>query len=559
MFKELYKVFYLESQNIKLLKTSKIKKILFTILPAVFIFFVFYGILGDVLNSASDFSEAFPGLNIPTLILQVGMTLSLLFCLITSFTFIFTIFYYDKNLENYLVFPITQKIFIRAKFLVVLRQVIQTLAIIYLPFVFSYIYLTIGNPNIMGIITLIVYIPVISIFMMSVCGLILSILMYFVNKIKNKAVARAIVIGLFATIMVGAYLVYLYTTMSLSMSEPGSEAVVIGDIVNSISNNLLFKAMVYLPNLFVHLVNFELIDFIIGFIPLVLIVIVSFFVFERLFFKGALGFNEVGSIFSKRGTKIKASKQSSVLKLSVLKEKNDILKTGVYAFNTIFGTVFMTVIFIVMMVYVVFFAIPDEGIYVVRNGMTEHISLSVYSLIVIGYAAFMTISNVGCATAFSREAKNLDAIRTLPINPTTIFTGKIIFHALVTLVCEVVLVVFLTLLLGLNPLFILAAIPLLALVIFTTSYTSSLVDVMFPSLDWESEAIIIKKSRSALVGVLVSFLLIFIIFGTNALLLAKFMISVDITLIINIVFFSLLLALEIYLYNKLVNKKIKLY
>ena len=204
-----------------------------------------------------------------------------------------------------------------------------------------------------------------------------------------------------------------------------------------------------------------------------------------------------------------------------------------------------------MMAYNGFFGQQDlSSIY----SFIEMIDLEIVILITIIVSTVFSFFNVGAATIFSREAKSLDILNSLPISKSKAIYGKLLFHGLIELLTLLFFFLPIMIYLNVSIINILMVIPVLALVVFTTLFIPAIIDLNFPNLDWESETAVVKTSRSIIISMIVNVILIASIIGFAYLMFFKLNVNYKIIAYIFLILYIAFLFILFKWYNKSIEK-----
>ncbi len=544
MIKILFNVFKRDQKSIKYIKMSKAKKILLSLVVCALILFALSSMLMPIVLNADKIKETL-FLDAGIISLIIGLYVSFIVALISSIGFLFSSCYLDKNLNNYLFLPIKRREFVIAKLMMIYYNVIAITALIFLPFALLYLY--ISKITIFGILTIIVYFFTMPILTIALSTLLLGTLLYFVNKVRNKKLAKTIIY----TISIGFMLaIYLYFIFMISMSPEDDPITLYLNAMSIIDKISLFFTY---PNWAYSLLLSEDLIALVKMIGLSIVGIVSFLYFEKIYFKGAIGFNESSGLRKKRNNKKNDVKNHSITVWFFLKEAKEILKTGSYFFNTIFGNILIVVVYLAMISYAYFFqGLAQDSEFM--NELISMVNIEMIILITIVIGTFFTIFNNGAATVFSREAKSLDIISSLPISKRQAFFGKVLFHELVEFLTLSIFMIPPMIVLEIPILYIIVSVLIMILVVLSTNFIPIIIDLNFPNLDWESETAVVKSSRSIWISMIAHFILNAIVLGSGAFLLLVLKLDYKLVVYVAIVFYLVLFALLIAVYSKSVDR-----
>lgn len=523
-----------------MLKWSKAKRMLFSIGIIALVIGVFSAILSPFIFNASEIEKAIP-INIGNAVLMAGFYMSFILAIISSFGFLYSSGYLDKNIDNYIVLPINRRAFVLSKLIFVYYNVMTLIGLICVPFII--IYLFFSSITINGIISIIIYFITMPILVISIVAAILGTLLYFINKVKNKALARNILYAAFFLVAFGTYMVFV---LSMTMSGDEDPLVMISSIISLVDKVSIFF---FYPGWASDILNGAAYLNILYMIITIMSCGILLLYFEKVYLKGAIGFNEGGKISRRKKRKISNLPMYSPTRWFFIREAKEITKTGTYFFNTIFGNVIIVVVYLGMMGYSYFTNdMPQE----VLDFIDTNLDVNMIIIITIVVGTFFAVFNNGAATVFSRDAKVIDFINTLPINQSRTFFGKVLFHSLIEFFTLFIFMIIPMLVLQIKVGFIIVAILVMIIIVAGTIFIPVCVDLAFPTLDWESETTVVKRGRSIWINMIATLILNAVVFGLGALLF--FVVKIDYTIIsyIAIGFYILLFVVLLSIYRKLV-------
>lgn len=541
MIRILFEIFRKDQKSIKYIRMPKTKKFLFKLGILSIILFSMFSIISPLIYNADQIRQAIT-IDVGIIALIVSLYISFIVAIIYSIGFLFSSMYLDKNLENYLYLPINRRDFIVAKLLMIYYNVSLISLLIISPFVIFYLYFS--NISFIILITLIIYLITMPIVTIALSAILVGTVIYFVNKLKNKKLAMGIVYGLSTLLMIFAYLFFV-----LKMTTVPEDDYVA--LYNALLSSIETISIVFTyPNLANDIILNSNYVSIFKMIIIVIVGLLFIFYFEKIYFKSSIGFNENTSSKRKKARN-KLIKNYSLIRWFFIKEAKEIFKTGVYFFNTVFSNIFIVVLFLVMMAYNGFFGQQDlSSIY----SFIEMIDLEIVILITIIVSTVFSFFNVGAATIFSREAKSLDILNSLPISKSKAIYGKLLFHGLIELLTLLFFFLPIMIYLNVSIINILMVIPVLALVVFTTLFIPAIIDLNFPNLDWESETAVVKTSRSIIISMIVNVILIASIIGFAYLMFFKLNVNYKIIAYIFLILYIAFLFILFKWYNKSIEK-----
>lgn len=542
MIKQLCRVFYRELQSIKYLKRSKLQKILINVASVFGIVAIFCAVLSPLLVHAQDIVKVIP-INISYLTMGIGMIIVSLLSLISSFGFLYSSGYLDKNLENYVYMPIKARDFVLAKFAVTYSSVAMLVALAMLPI--TIISIAFGGFDILLIFSAILFTATIPLITNYIALVLVGTVMVFLNKLSNKTLARNVLYGLFFALLLSINFI-----ISFSMSSVGEDPAALVTTIATLMNSV--KHILFYPTWAMEIFTLHNYINILWMISACLVGAVSLLYFEKVYYKGAIGF--AADYYKSKNKKYSDSqvKQRGMKSWFFYLEAKQIFKTSSYFFNTIFSNILIVVIYLGMMGFA-YFSADKDALEVV--GFIKNIA-DIYTVFLIGVcvSCFMATFNTGAATTYSREAYNLEAYKSMPIDMKSAYVGKVAFHFIIEYLTSFIFMVVPLMILGFGIEYILVMMLAVLLVSLAYIFIPINADFRFPTLEWESDVMVVKGSKSIWVSMITNLILSIIIIGS--IIIALFVLNLDhklICAVATVVLVAMFVILYTY-YKKLINK-----
>lgn len=208
-------------------------------------------------------------------------------------------------------------------------------------------------------------------------------------------------------------------------------------------------------------------------------------------------------------------KKTSITKTMLEQEIGKYLNSNVYVLNTLFGGVILIILSVMFLVIGEGF-LSSKLITLSNNNPFVETIVNNIPFLVIALGTLVISTMAISASSISFEGKNLWIIKVNPISYKKVFISKALCNYLVCLVCIVIS----TLFFGTRFIIdhqttgiILACAYFLITNLFALliSFSGLFVNLIFPKLDWQSEAEVIKQSLSCGIGLLVNMALAFIV------------------------------------------------
>lgn len=212
---------------------------------------------------------------------------------------------------------------------------------------------------------------------------------------------------------------------------------------------------------------------------------------DKLYLKGVVGLSQSSVKARKaRAAEFRIKKRSAAASIA-LKDWRLLCRTPAYSLNCLLGA------FLVPLILVVTFAFTLRGVAIPRNNILV-ISLGVLSM------TFVSMTNMVSPTAVSRDGKDADLARLIPVRPETQILGKLIPGLGLSFAALIVTAVPVCILFRPDP-FTAAAVCVLSAVDLAASNMFGLFfDISFPKLDWDDETIAVKQNPNVNIQLLVT-------------------------------------------------------
>ena len=168
--------------------------------------------------------------------------------------------------------------------------------------------------------------------------------------------------------------------------------------------------------------------------------------------------------------------------------------------------------------------------------------LSIFIFVLISFAAFMTsITN----SVISLEGKNINILKSLPINTKTILMSKVYAALLITTIPIIIgdIILFIRFRLSIIEMLLLLAFSIL--IPLVSHFIGLIMNLKYPKLDFENSSEVVKQSTSSFLSVLIGMLLLL----GSVLLISKLIELVNpVTLLLIFLGAYLLIVIILYLY-----------
>lgn len=474
----LLKTHFANSYNLKkLTQVNKKRMVLYGILAAYVIFSLFITFFGYA-KGAADFLKQYNMMPYMLTLFFIGSLFS---------TFMFTVYNAKSSMFNsndndlLLSMPIKSSTVLASRLIYIMIWNLLTSLFVMVPAFVVYamnVDVTFAY-YIYALITLLL-IPVIPTILASIVGYVIA---YFTAKSNIK--------NWFEIILSFAFIFGIYYLM-------GNINNILNYLVNNVSNFDQILKWAFYP---VYLIN-EIFNQnnVLSFIIYILLNVGLFIIFTYILsikFKKIIA--KLQEDRSKSNYVMTGLKTSSVDKVLFIKEVKRFLSSPIYVFNTSTGILILLVGAIATVFYDADQILGAMGV----SGFTD-----IY-MFLIPFILFVVFLSCTTSASISLEGKNYWILKTLPVHPSKVFKGKIYLNlALVLPVTFIALIItYFTLKLKLIELIILMLIALIGSLV--SSQFGLLVNLKFPKMDAVNDTVVVKRSASVMICVLVPMAIIF--------------------------------------------------
>ena len=243
----------------------------------------------------------------------------------------------------------------------------------------------------------------------------------------------------------------------------------------------------------------------------IVILTVGIFILSKFYFKINSSYKEVTTVQNK---KIKKGElkfvQNNPVRSLIKKEITTFFKTPVFIINAGFGLVLFVLLAIGMCfkfdsLYQSMFVSSGSEIAITKEQILSHMSLIIF--VAVAFASFMTsITN----SVISLEGKNINILKSLPIEPIKILMSKVYAALVITtppLLIGTIVMLFKFKVNILESILILALTILIPLV---SHFIGIIVNLKFPKLNYDNSAEVVKQSTSSFISVMIGMILLII-------------------------------------------------
>ncbi len=241
------------------------------------------------------------------------------------------------------------------------------------------------------------------------------------------------------------------------------------------------------------------------------------FVADKIYYAGSMAQLEAAARTRKVKITSDTARQRGVVWALFMREWKIILRTPVYALNSLIMLIMGPLMLLLPMLMQGMTTDPEmrEILSLLNNAADSRIVL----LVLAALSLALGVINTGAMTSFSREGKLFYLLRVIPVSPRKQVLGKFLFGYSSTLLCVVLMCTVAVLMLGISPLLALGTVLFSAVVAVCPLALSMLPDTIKPKLSWNSETEAIKQNMNAILGMLIAWGVLFVM-GVGAYFLA---------------------------------------
>ena len=438
---------------------------------------------------------------------QPGMSIFLLFSgvslylLLMSLLMIPSIYYFSKDIERYLILPITTREFMSARFLNTLYNLYLTLSIVYIPFLIAYtLIMGISVPFTITYLIAGIFLPLIPMML----ALIITVLLFnFIPFFKNKNLFTYVTSGLTIGVVLWINMASMNADPDVMMSSI-LEGLVSGQ--NSLLN-IVTSALPYLTFFVEGVVNSNILYLLIGSVISVLFVGLGIILIQNFYLKSALSVQEEGSSSKKLSTQamVKKSRTAHVIPALMKYDFKNIIRTPMFAMNY-----FVMILLVpVMLIFPLFSNDLSAQLPLIQLiiqdilNSTPFLEILMYALFGSYLVAFLFGSmGMMASTAISREGKAMEQFKIMPIKMITIVNAKLLLTTICLMIPLAIVIIVLGIALKINPFIIIVSLIAATIGNFCANIFNITLDVWRPKLDWSNEQEAVKSNFLSVIPLL---------------------------------------------------------
>lgn len=444
-------------------------------------------------------------------------------------------YYMSKDIPTYLYMPLKSWEITSARFIIVLFYEYMTMLIFFLPVVIGY-----GIAAGMGVIyylfsvVIFLLLPILPLVLASI---IIIGIMNFAKKAMNKDRFTMIASILGLGIGIGFNIGFQTLARSADNQEGLQELILSGKV--SLAGNVA-RYFPGLTNASKALIDGNVFHLLIFMAIAALAFVLFMLVAKALYFRGVIGMNQQISRRTFDANKSNGFDAGSPVKTYLKKELKLIFRTPIFFMNLAMIDFLMPVMIIVPM----FMSVGSEEIMKLKNNLMGNIPGGI--LVAGAFILFVFISAMNgiTATTISREGKQFQIIKFIPMSYKSQMDAKLLSGMFVSFTGMLITLIFLVLFLKISIPIALLMLLSATNAVFLTRITGFFIDASNPKLKWDNEVKAVKQNMNLVFNMLV---------GVGAAGVAViFIIFVSQSLVINsLVFILAMLAINFGLYKLL--------
>lgn len=230
-----------------------------------------------------------------------------------------------------------------------------------------------------------------------------------------------------------------------------------------------------------------------------------FLVIYKLISKSFIKLTTAKKGMKKKIYKEKQIKISSARTAFLRKEFLYFKSTPVYMLNSALGSV-------LLIVFTVFIALKGESAFLLIS--VTNLPPELIPVIFCLVSCFIASTNNITSSSISLEAKNLWLLKSVPTDIRDIFFAKIMLHVIITGVPAIVCNAVISIVFSSGILLSILSIFFSVLFVILCAVSGLTVNLIFPKLNWTNEAVPIKQSLSATIGMFIGFVYLLVVIVT---------------------------------------------
>ena len=465
------------------------------------------------------------------------------------------VFYFSKDIENVLYLPLKPVEILISKFNILLYMNYEIeLMFGLIPFLIYGIY---NSLQLIYFINLILILIIFPIFATLIVSIIMIFLMKSIKLFRNKDFMQIII----SFILITVFMLFLNNVMRYMFNNIDNIQNNQQETLNLINDKIIKMNKCFLtiyPSTKILLVNN--LKAIIYYFELIIINLFGFGVFyffgNKLYLEQLLKANFYFKPKKNKKIKIYKKAKKNLIGISYLKKEIKLLtRNPLFFIQSIYPVILIIIVASILIIALV----PQYRNLMQMEQYKEQFKDVKFDIeavcIIIGLVQITTLFNYCSITAFSREGKSAYCIKILPVSLQKQFVLKNIPQIFFNTICSIIILIIINLKIpeiSCKYFYIMFIISFLMIII--NSFILTLIDLLMPKLEWDSEYEILKNSKNKLLQyVLIVFNILFLNYIEK--IFKNYNLDKSLYILIGILF--LILIIFNILFNKFKNKLYK--
>lgn len=474
------------------------------------------------------------------------LVLVTLLCLFFGMSVILNTFYFAKDVEFLLPMPIKSRDIVFAKFLVCLRNenIMQTLIMVagLMGVAFAYKAPFLSYPYaVIALITL----PVMP---LAYCGIISILMIAFTRFLRSREIVNKA-----STFLSVGLMLFIISGLSMLRSMD------LDGFVNSIAAgenaflNIINAVFPTIPFLTDALANGDTLAMLI-YLGITLLALVLFLIVADLFYyKGVTAL-----LMSKRKKKKAVAQKKSLYKkrnpiFTYFKKEVVILfrSPAFFSYCILINLIWPFVLYLLFSVTMNFSQMLNIfG----KFSLMDDFAKTMITCGVIAVGIFISCMNCITSSCYSRESYAFNFIKVMPLPYKTQMNIKAIVGFLLSSVMQIAVILFMGIMSGTEPLYILMFLVLNLMGVFFISYMGAYTDALSPKIIWDDELHVMRGNLNTFLAMVIAIIAVFALFGAGAVLSLLFKLSFP---AVAVIVFILMALADVYAYVTATTKGAK--
>ena len=505
--------------------------VLFFLLPVLFIYFAF---IFQTMTELNEVDFAKEGLEALLYIISA-------FSFVFSFNVILNELYFSEDIDNILSLPVKPETLVASKFT---SCFVVENVILYVFLVLGIIaYVTSLGLPIWNLILSIIGIIVLPIIPMVLCTIIVLALIYLFKRYLNSKSIKKITYGLVAVLVFISF--YILWKLSSFNFQEYIENFAAGDHTFLNVMKFIFPQVRF----FVEGLNDgSIIHMLLSVIISIVYFIAMIFVAKGLYYDGVVEIRNKDTNSKKSSRKI--LKEAKIMKPEVSyfwKDLKMIFRSPTFFINCII----INIIWPIFIITIFKIALPTYTIDFMRNEITTQNPVFAMRmlLVLLGISILVTAFNSLASSAFSREGKNYQFIKYIPMKYGLQWRVKYVVSFVISFIGIIVYTLPFFIIIGLPILSILLNIVFIILCISFVSLIGLLIDSAFPKLVWDDESDSLRENYNTFIAMGYSLILFILLCLGGYYLFDKYIITYS-TFVLGSLGILVLCNIILYLINR---------